>query len=507
MELYNNNDVLIFNEKVPLIVKKLQEQEQELFGTPKEHVDKAHEILIKYVKENKRKVYGGYALNLLVKNKNSADAPYKEGEHHDMDIYSPEPINDLIKVCNLMADAGIKYVQGTEADHKETYTIKINNIPYCDFSYVARLIYNKIPFSQIDGFYVSAPEFITIDYYRAFTDPTTSSFKWDKMFARFQMLQKYYPVKLPKTIPKIPFPKLDPKIEKYFEQILSEKKTLIAFGAKAYNTYVKFSGINDIPILSMSYYEMFSTNYEKDVPEIVNDLRELLKDTKMEKVTRIEYYPFFQFYDFNVDVLYDNVLIAKIYGHNRKCIPFVSVDKIKIGTFHVNMMMEYIKAIYAHVNEDTNIKNSCYVRINNMLKMRKFYFDKTNKNFLSDTIFKDFVTDCCGKTISSRLEKQLRIEKNKKKGRPLVFKYDPYGKRKDESTYQFANTSGTLVIKKEKDVSKDTDMTKDKELSENKGGDEYDNAPDLIKDAVIYKFVNSSGGKINKTKNFKFKKI
>lgn len=443
MTLYNTGDVQLFEAKMPDIIKKLGDQEKELFGTKQSEVKTAWDIIIKYVKDNKRKLYGGYALNLLIKNKDKGDAIYKDDEYPDMDTYSPDPITDLITLCNMLADAGLRDVQGREAQHKETYTLSIDGIGYCDFSYVPKLIYNKIPFVQIDGFYVSAPEFITVDYLRAFTDPTTSSFRWDKMFKRFNLLQKHYPIKI-KTQPKIENKIIDPLFSKYFEKIITNKKTLLVFGTYAYNIYVKMSGIHDIKPLPIQYFELFSTNYVDDVLEIMNDLKSLVKDES--KITQIEYYPFFQFYGFSVHILYDGVIVAKIYSHSGKCRPFVTIDKARVGSFQFNVMMEYIKASKARVDGDHVEQNMCYYRIVNMCKMRKYYFDKNDKNFLNDTIFKDFVVDCIGITLSAKAEKKMRIEKNKKKGRPLAFKYEPTPEfKKTESTYKFANSAGTPI--------------------------------------------------------------
>mgnify|MGYP000256355239 CR=1 FL=1 len=39
-----------------------------------------------------------------------------------------------------------------------------------------------------------------------------------------------------------------------------------------------------------------------------------------------EYFPFFQFTGYSVEILLDGDIIATIYSHNGKCLPFQSVD-------------------------------------------------------------------------------------------------------------------------------------------------------------------------------------
>ena len=45
-------------------------------------------IIKTYIKENKRKIYGGYAHNKLVYEKNSKDAFYKETDIPDIDFFN-----------------------------------------------------------------------------------------------------------------------------------------------------------------------------------------------------------------------------------------------------------------------------------------------------------------------------------------------------------------------------------------------------------------------------------
>lgn len=444
MSLYENKDNQIFSEKIPDVIKKLQEIEKKIFSPDPQQTKLIWDIIFKYVKENKRKIYGGYALHLLIKKKNPEDAIYDSDIPNDADVYTPDPINDLMNVCNLLLDKGIKHILGKDALHEETYKLTIDGKEYCDFTYVPTKIYSRIPFSEINELYIVGSEFLIIDYYRIFTDVILSYVRWEKVFKRFQLLQKYYPLHISKNKITYPTKQIAPLFDKFFKTYLNNNKNFMLIGNYVYNVYVKMSNINKIKPIAVPFYEMIVINYVPDCTELFDALKKIVEDEK--KLTKIEYYPFFQFYGHNVDFLYDGTVIARIYNYNYVCRPFVKVDNINIGSFQTVLMMEHAKAMKFRSDKNNEEMNLCYAKILDMTEIRKYYFDKTGKDFLSDTIFKDFSITCMGEPISPQKEKQHRIEAKKKQKKPLVFKYDPEtDKNRGESIYQFRNSAGTEI--------------------------------------------------------------
>ena len=239
--------------------------------------------------DKKRKLYGGYALNLLIEDKSKNDAIYKDDDReiHDMDCYTPDPINDLIEICNMLYNNGIKNIQGKEAQHQETYTIRVENKVYCDLSYVPNNIYHKLPFKEIKGIYVSQPIWLTIDYYRMFTDPLTSYWRIDndlKAFKRFVLLQKHYTlpyvsnsleIKTQNTFKEMAF--------KIIEKFIQNKESIVNIGYYAYNYIIKESKILEnkntnknakkFKYVNIPYYEMISTNYKLDFYTLMKTLK------------------------------------------------------------------------------------------------------------------------------------------------------------------------------------------------------------------------------------------
>ena len=130
MEIYNKKDLDTFDKNIKDIVKNAKLQSLKNSETSKKEIDKVSNIILDYVKKKKRKIYGGYALNEIIRNKNKEDIFYDDDtELADIDIYSNNPIEDIFNVCDLLADKGYKRIVGEEAVHEGTY--KIGSLQMC----------------------------------------------------------------------------------------------------------------------------------------------------------------------------------------------------------------------------------------------------------------------------------------------------------------------------------------------------------------------------------------
>ena len=70
MQLYNKHDIDILNEKIGDLEKEVEIYKLENIYPTKDKIMGAINIVLEYVKENKRIIYGGTAQNMLVKIKN-----------------------------------------------------------------------------------------------------------------------------------------------------------------------------------------------------------------------------------------------------------------------------------------------------------------------------------------------------------------------------------------------------------------------------------------------------
>ena len=501
MELYQTSDAKLLESNIDNMLDKLHDKRMALFGPSADEIKQIVQIVHQFIKDNKRKVYGGYALNLLIKEKNPADAIYPDKiiPPPDIEFYSPEPIKDIVELCNIINDKGFSYVVGKDAIHKETYKLTVNLIDYCDITYVPKNIYNRMPFKDIGGFNVIDPSFMTIDYLRMLADPINSYWRIEKSFKRFILLNKYYPLPIIKK--EIDIKQNDDQItNQLLDKILDfmkDRQTTIMIGLYALNFYINKSGVllkgykKYIKLNKVPYYEVISINFKEDTNNLINELKKSVDSENDIKV--VEHYPFFQFMGHSAHIYYKDILIAIIYHHYNRCLPkqevqfgtyeldkYIKLDDtktIQIGTFSVALL--FALTTMFHYRTDNKKEETELYRIvcSQLIECRNYFFRGNPKlNIFSESYFQDFSINCIGSTLSPERERQKLYESHKKKGKRAYFKYEPSEKKieKDEIKYIFLNSSGNPVINVKnlklvsKDNNDDMDSDDDSNISENK---------------------------------------
>lgn len=468
MALFSADDINVLSKNMDNILEEVEKKTGSIFEPTLDERKNVTKEILDFVKKNKRKIYGGFALNAMVKDKQSKDAIYKDHDTPDIDFYSPEPIKDLMALCNQLHEKKFKYVVGKEAMHKETYSIFVNYQLYCDISYTPRNIFNKMPFKEINGIHYIHPHFMAIDYLRMITDPLNSYWRIEKAMKRFSLLQKHYP--LPETIEPIKIEGGSKSLEsasQFIYEFLKDKPSCISIGFYAYNYYLNESGYleskknKNIKIMNVPIHDIISTNYRSDARELISELK---KEFAGSKIKTVEHYPFYQFTGFFVEIYMDDDLIARVFHHNNRCSPFFDVPamkiengeikkdkgKIRIGTVATVLMYTLVSVMMYRTLDDKNTRDLYYTVCAHILEYRSFFLKENKKNTIVDnTLFKDFVVECFGETITPEREKRLIIEERKKKNRKFVFTYEPANDVKDpsSSSFIFSNSSGNPINK------------------------------------------------------------
>ena len=477
--LLSDNDLEVYNENIDEIYDRLEEIRKDIF--PETSIEKKRNIIndiLTFLKQKKRKIYGGYALNELLLLNNSPETIYEDGSVNDIDFYTTDPINDIIDICDILQKKKYGNVKGTEAIHKETFSVFVDNELYCDISYVPKNIYNKMPFKERNGLYIIHPHFMWIDQLRVLTDPINSWFRIKKVYTRFFLLQKYF--NLPTNLASIEIDKNDEDTNVILHDInefLVNKESTITIGFYAYNYLLKESNFEDdfknnkvnlerqrqttpeLDYVDIPFFEFISTNYKDDVLELINRLKKIFKETD---ITHLEFYPFFQYIGYNTNIYFRDILVAKIYSHNKRCIPYKEVrghffcknkkdhydmgGKMKIGTFFLNLLHVLINVQRSRVTNNNEHKELYYILSSHLIFLRNYYFlNNKKKTVLDDTVFEDLVIKCTGSTISPFLEKQERILKNKAKNKRFVFAYYPDRTLEKRPVLIFSNSSGNRI--------------------------------------------------------------
>jgi len=475
--MYSITDLQIVKDNIDPIIDKIESDKLNIYEPTRDQQMKGINIVLQYIKEKKRKIYGGYAQNKVVMHKNPKDGFYPDYEIPDIDFYSPEPLQDVKAICDLLYENKVgdgNSIDGREAQHKETYKLFANFEEICDISYVPKYIYNKMPFIEINGINYVHPSFMCIDLYRVLTDPHFSSRTWGKHFGRLLLLQKHYPFKVYKeklnvayTVPKDIKPKIL-EINKFILNELKNKETYIVVGQYAYNYLLNESQIQnskdkiyeyiDIPLI-----QIISTNYMYDAPTLIAKLRGYNPD-----ITFVEMYPFWQYTGYNVIAYYKGVPLIHITSHNGRCTPIkkcsfktfydgkvIEDNKnfIQLGSFDVIFLMNLISGLRCRVNDLSDKYTYHNIFTSHLIDIRSYYLNKSNKTLLDDTMFQSFITTCIGEgkdPVKSILkERKEKILAHK----PAIYKYVP-GKNLEVPDFKFANTSGNPIIKKNFKITK-----------------------------------------------------
>ncbi len=473
MNLYTIKDVELIERKIDDITDRIEKHKLDIFEPTKKEIMAANKIVMDFVKEHKRKIYGGYAQNKVIVSKNPKDAFYDDDDIPDIDVYSPEPLKDLVEICDIFQKMGFKGITGQEAMHKETYKIFVNGAPVLDLSYVPKNIYNRIPYIEIDGINYVHPSFVYIDMFRMLTDPYFSgSHRWKKIMPRLYKLQKYYPFnKVTKELNDAYDVPKDKKeivnnINKFIFDMIKNKENYIITGQYAYNYLLEESGIMNDKVLGKKYkmistpfMQIISTNYIPDIVNIILELRKLFNNDK--KLTYKEYYPLWMFTGYSTVIYYDGIPVLHITAHNNRCVPIRKVEArfynnnkvvidakstVQLGCFDFIFLMNLISGLRVRVN---SVENKCHyhnVTTSHLIEIRQYYLHKTKKTLLDESLFKSFIPDCVGETMDPQRESRLIKNKKYKEGKLVIFRYDPL-KPRDAPDYKFANTSGNEIFK------------------------------------------------------------
>jgi len=476
MSFIIESDVDLFHEKHDEILEEIKRKALEILEPTKDEQDKIASIVKQFAIDKKRKIYGGYGLNQLILLKNPKGGIYNELlTVPDIDMYSPDPINDIIKLSNILHEAGFHHIYARDAQHKETYTLLVDSQVYCDFSYVPWNIYKNIPVEITkEGLYIAHPHFMMIDYYRVLTTPLGSyQHKLEQRVERLHLLEHYYP------LPKATYydnPKLNEANKPCYDVInkfIKNRPSVIVLGYYAFNVHRKF---NNQSLINVPYYEMISINYREDALTLINELKKT-----SDNITYEECWPFFQFIGYSVNIYNNGELICMMYDHYNKCLPIIHTsDGVNIGTTSLLIQSMLTDIIRFRVQDKNIEKKTYYAMIHLMLVMRRRWLEHHKKTYLNDSIYREFKTECIGKTMTAVMEKQLRIDARKKMKKSIVWSYNPAdGIRENDDERRFSNSSGNVIIpchlkKLEEVPCPDTPLNEEINSAE-----EYDGSPDI----------------------------
>lgn len=445
--MYRTQDITDIKAKLDDLSKESDKIRLNTYEPTLNQLDKIYQDLYKYAKEHKLIIYGGFAQNLLIKNKKDSDAFYNEYSLADMEFYSYEPIKLSMDIAKYLYTKGYPYIQATSGVHEDTYKIFVNFHNFCDISYMPKYIYNNLPTKNIDGFIVTDPHFMSVDAFRVYSDPIFSFFRLEKTFTRFNTLLKHYPLYNSKAV--IPSFKVNGRLSKdIFDTLKKEfihNKDLIVIHHYAYNYLIKKSPRMDL-IVDIPYLSVISVNYTKDVIAITKKLQKIYPKIKIK-----EYYPFFQFLGRKTEFYLDNKLIFIIYSHNDRCTVYEATfsenKKTHFGTFSLQRLMLIAEYYNQMIHKNKSMEKEYFTLLQNLFNARLEYLEDKDKTVMDNSPFQEFTFECLGKSLDPMRNARLKIMEKLKQGKQVKFNFDPDRNKEGKvPNYNFPNVSGNPII-------------------------------------------------------------
>lgn len=351
-------------------------------------------LVEQFLKQKKRKIYGGTAINKFV-------TIYDQYEEPDYDVYSPHPKSDAIELGHFLFKNGIKEVNVSRGVTKGTYKVFANKQEAVDLSYCPEKMYDLIPSKSIDGLEFTKPEFLKIDLLVSICNPETSIYRWEKELPRYQKLNQKFPLQKMGTNPKTQF---NSEAEKLLSSYFKNRDDSIITGLAAYNLYISESGFKDYYQPKLDYLEILTTNpYDM--------IRDLIKKYSLKNLKCKYFSHFLKIIPEKFVIFYKDTRLINIYNLKNKCYPFVKIKDFNISSVDYLSLYSYSMIYQARVIKNSYLENIFSSILYNLDSCKHKYYQKNNTDMLSDKLFRSFVYHCKGKELDHYQYYKLNIRK------------------------------------------------------------------------------------------------
>jgi hypothetical protein len=156
---------------------------------------KMMQIVAQFLRKRKRLLYGGYAINALLPDKDKFYDPKKELP--DFDFLTPDPLTDVAELIQIFIQAGYQDVEPAIGIHEGTYKVFVNyqgvaDITLCDPTIYATLQKEAV---VVDSLHVCSPDYLRMNMFHELSHPAGDITRWAKVYKRLLLLNKARPLK------------------------------------------------------------------------------------------------------------------------------------------------------------------------------------------------------------------------------------------------------------------------------------------------------------------------
>ena len=405
------NDTMTFEECELAILRHAvdeAEQNNKNVGINSEDIRKIYGILEKFIIHKKMIVYGGLALNRLMPK--HAQFYNEDIDLPDYDMYTDNALKNAMELADIYHKEGYTDVEAKSGMHYGTFKVFVNFIGIADITQLHKGIYDNIKKEAvvIAGIHYCPPNFLRMSMYLELSRPAGDTSRWEKIYKRLTLLNKYYPLKTPFSCEKIKFQReLDTNsMKKYMENLyfivrdnLIEQE-VVFFGGYANLLYSKY-----MPDHKKSFLERIPDFdvLSNDIELTAMILKEKLKDSGFKDINEIKHPEIGEIIPEHIQITVGKDTIAFIYKpiacHSYNIMNLGNNKKVRVATIDT-MLNFYLAFLYVDLP---------YYSIDRILCMAKYLFEIQQHNRLNQTgLLKRFNFDCIGK--QPQLE-DIRAEK------------------------------------------------------------------------------------------------
>ena len=474
---------------------------KKLVNTPE--VQSIIKIVEDFIKKKNLICYGGTAIDALLPND---DKIYnKDIELSDYDFFTYNALEDAKELANIFFSKGYSETEAKAGSHHGTFKVFCNFLAVADITYIPKSLFDvlKKEAVRVNGILYCPPNFLKMSMYLELSRPVGQIDRWEKVYKRLMLLNKYYPL-TKKMCDTIDFQRKMENKENENEIYETVQNTLVNQGVVFFGGYAISQYSQYMPkhlqkkLKKVADFDVLSNDPETTA-EII---KERLKDINIKNIKIIKREPIGEIIPIHYEIQINNDTIAFIYKpiacHSFNVIN-INGQKVRIATIDT-MLSFYLAFLYS----DRPYYSEFSDRI---LCMAKFLFDVQQKNRLAQKgLLRRFSITCYGHQESveeMRAEKSNKFKELKDKKGTIEYNdwflnYRPEKELKNKSDNKLDNKSDNKLDNKSDNNSDNNSDNKSENNSDNK-------SEKILQNKTIKKNKKRKKPKKNKTKKFNFK--
>lgn len=184
----------------------------------------ALDVVKRFIQTKKRVCYGGTAMNALLPEKHKFYDP--DYDLPDYDFLTPDGASDEKELVSALKKAGFNDVYNRVGVHEGTKKILVNYVAVADITEVEKDIFDIYVKNSktIDNMLYTNENMLRMMMYLELSRPRGEVARWEKVFERLALLNKYFPIK---KCSKKHFQKEVNKKEDVLNFIISRQRVLV----------------------------------------------------------------------------------------------------------------------------------------------------------------------------------------------------------------------------------------------------------------------------------------